>query len=38
MAPKSRKDLQAATVEDFSQDVLLVATIQDVQLKLVRCG
>lgn len=35
MPPKSKKDVQPVVAEDFSQDVLLLTTVQDVQLKLV---
>jgi hypothetical protein len=35
MPPKSKKDVQPVLAEDFSQDVLLLTTVQDVQLKLV---
>lgn len=38
MPPKSKKDVQPVLVEDFSQDVLLLTTVQDVQLKLVRAA
>jgi hypothetical protein len=35
MRPKSKKDVQPVLAEDFSQDVLLLTSVQDVQLKLV---
>jgi hypothetical protein len=35
MPPKSKKDVQPVLAEDFSQDVLLLTSVQDVQLKLV---